>query len=94
MPSKSTKSDAPVAKTAKTKVGANPAGSGNRKAAAGKSTKPPATNGKRDPVLSTEAIALRAYFIAEKRRSTGDPGDQLGDWIEAERQLIIEAKAK
>ena len=94
MPSKSTKSDAPVARTAKTKAGANPAGSGKPNAAAGKSTKLPGTKPKGYPVLSTGSVALRAYFIAEKRRSTGAPGDQLGDWIEAERQLIIEAKAK
>ena len=32
-------------------------------------------------------IALRAYFIAEKRRKLGLPGDSTSDWVEAERQL-------
>lgn len=36
-------------------------------------------------------IALRAYFIAEARMSTGQPGDSLSDWIEAERQLLAES---
>ncbi len=36
-------------------------------------------------------IALRAYFIAEARMSTGQSGDSLSDWIEAERQLLAEA---
>ncbi len=38
----------------------------------------------------TEDIALRAYFIGEKRQELGLPGDSLGDWIEAERQLLGE----
>ena len=35
-------------------------------------------------------IAVRAYLIAEKRQQLGLPGDSLGDWIEAERQLLCE----
>lgn len=37
--------------------------------------------------FSSDDIALRAYFIAEKRRARGLPGDEHQDWIEAERQL-------
>ena len=40
--------------------------------------------------LSQEEIALRAYFIAERRQQSGEPGDSFGDWIEAERQLLAE----
>ncbi len=40
--------------------------------------------------VGAEDIALRAYFIAEKRQQLGLPGDSLGDWIEAERQLLGE----
>ena len=40
--------------------------------------------------IRLEDIALRAYFIAEKRQQLGLPGDSLGDWIEAERQLLGE----
>lgn len=39
-------------------------------------------------------IALRAYFISEKRQKLGIPGDSTSDWVEAERQLKVEAKAK
>lgn len=37
-----------------------------------------------------EDIAFRAYLIAEKRQQLGLPGDSLGDWVEAERQLLSE----
>ena len=41
--------------------------------------------------IPQEVIAQRAYFIGETRIRTGQPGDSLGDWIEAERQLLVEA---
>jgi len=44
--------------------------------------------------ISPADIALRAYFIAEKRYKLGLPGDSTSDWVEAERQLKAEAKAK
>jgi hypothetical protein len=44
--------------------------------------------------LSTHDIALRAYYLAEHRRSLNLPGDELGDWVEAERQLRKEAGKK
>jgi hypothetical protein len=40
--------------------------------------------------ISNEAIAERAYYIAERRRSMGWPGDSESDWIEAEAQLRAE----
>jgi hypothetical protein len=43
------------------------------------------------PAYSQEDIALRAYFIAERRQAAGLPGDSHQDWIEAERQLASEA---
>lgn len=45
------------------------------------------------PGFTREDIALRAYFISEKRRTAGLPGDEPGDWIEAERQLLSESSA-
>ena len=45
-------------------------------------------------VITSDGIALRAYFIAEKRRSEGLPGDEHHDWIEAERQLAAESKSR
>jgi hypothetical protein len=40
--------------------------------------------------FTREEVALRAYFIAEKRHQTGAPGDETSDWVEAERQLRAE----
>jgi hypothetical protein len=39
------------------------------------------------PAYTTEDIALRAYFIAEKRQQLGLYGSPESDWLEAERQL-------
>jgi hypothetical protein len=46
------------------------------------------------PDLSAEQVALRAYFIGERRRSLGIHGDETSDWIAAETQLRAELKAK
>jgi hypothetical protein len=46
------------------------------------------------PHLSAEQVALRAYFIGERRRSLGIHGDETSDWIAAETQLLAELKAK
>ena len=51
-----------------------------------KATKPKA------PAYTRDDIALRAYFIAEKRQAHGLPGDEHQDWVEAERQLATESK--
>lgn len=44
-------------------------------------------------VISVEEISLRAYFISERRRHHGWPGDEHSDWVEAERQ-VREEKTK
>jgi hypothetical protein len=44
--------------------------------------------------LSTDDIALRAYFISEHRHKHGLHGDAHSDWVEAERQLKKELKKK
>ncbi len=44
--------------------------------------------------ITNEDIALRAYYIAERRRSMGWGGDEHSDWVEAESQLKAEAKRK
>ena len=46
------------------------------------------------PAPSYDDISLRAYFISENRMQLGLPGDSAQDWIEAERQLVEEAKSK
>jgi len=40
-----------------------------------------------NPAYTDEDIALRAYFIAEKRQRMGIYGSPESDWLEAERQL-------
>ena len=49
---------------------------------------------KAGPEISADEIALRAYYIAEHRRSLSLPGDEVEDWVEAERQLRKEAGRK
>jgi hypothetical protein len=46
---------------------------------------------KRKPAFSQEEVALRAYYIAERRQAAGIHADPHQDWIEAERQLAYEA---
>lgn len=41
--------------------------------------------------ISHEAIAIRAYFISERRREKGLHGDCDSDWGEAEKQLRAES---
>ena len=88
-PNTTKKAAAPAGPTAKP---ATPKKAPARPAAAKpkpKRTTPPA------PVSpSTDAIATRAYYIAEQRRAHGQPGDEQQDWIEAERQLRAEASGK
>ena len=72
-----------------------------KRAAKPTAAKPPvavkkATNGTKPakaPGYTNDDVALRAYFIAEKRRNLGLPGDEHQDWLEAERQLLAETKA-
>jgi hypothetical protein len=37
--------------------------------------------------VTNEDIALKAYYLAERRRNLGLPGDPQSDWLEAERLL-------
>ena len=57
-----------------------------------KSLKKPAAKSK--PAFTNDDVALRAYFIAEKRHKLGLPGDAHHDWIEAEKQLLAESRKK
>jgi len=47
-----------------------------------------------EPVIAHDDIALRAYFIAERRHKMGWPGDSATDWADAEAQLRAEALEK
>jgi hypothetical protein len=44
------------------------------------------------PAVSVDLVALRAYFISQKRLEDGIEGDPLADWLEAERQLSSESR--
>jgi hypothetical protein len=37
--------------------------------------------------ITNDDIALRAYYISERRQHLGLPGDAQSDWLEAEKQL-------
>jgi len=54
-------------------------------------TPPPASS---DLHIPHEDIQLRAYFISERRQTMGWPGNSSTDWIEAESQLVAEAKRR
>ncbi len=59
-----------------------------------KSPSAPLKKAVKTPAISNEDIALRAYFIAERRQKMGWHGDSTGDWVEAERQLKTEVARK
>ena len=84
MPTKTTKK-----KTAPAAVGKKTAKPAAKKPAASKAALP-----KKAASYSQDDVALRAYFIAEKRRKLGLPGDEHSDWVEAERQLADEFRPK
>jgi hypothetical protein len=44
--------------------------------------------------MISEQVALRAYFIGERRRTLGIPGDETSDWVAAEQELLEELKSK
>ncbi|HEX4637882.1 MAG TPA: hypothetical protein VH170_00180 [Chthoniobacterales bacterium] len=50
----------------------------------------PLTSGAFD--LTDEQIAMRAYFISERRRRLDLAGDANSDWLEAKRQLLAEVR--
>jgi hypothetical protein len=47
-----------------------------------------------DVTVTSEQIQRRAYFISERRKSSGVAGDEAGDWAQAERELRAEATGK
>ena len=48
----------------------------------------------KEPVIAHDDIALRAYFIAERRHKMGWPGDSATDWADAVKQLHVESLEK
>jgi hypothetical protein len=35
-----------------------------------------------------DEISLRAYYLSERRRNEGTPGDDVSDWLQAENELL------
>ena len=91
------KKDTNAKAAAPAKHAAKPAPAAAKKAAApkppAKAAAAPKPAAKKAATFTTDDVALRAYFIAEKRRHLGQPGSEHGDWLEAERQLLAESKA-
>ncbi len=79
----------PPAKPTATKA-AEPATPIKTRAAAKPDGQFPSSDGATVAAISTSDIAMRAYFISEKRRAEGRAGDESQDWIEAERQIASE----
>ncbi len=86
---KAKKTAAPAAKTAPK---AAPKSAAKVKSAPAPAAKTPAPEP--SPVITRDQIATRAYYIGERRQTMGWPGDPSSDWIEAEAQLLAEAKRK
>lgn len=86
---KAKKSAAPAARKAPKTTTKTP---GKAKASTAKAANPVANDPA--PVITQDQIATRAYYIGERRQRMGWPGDPSSDWIEAEAQLIAEAKRK
>jgi hypothetical protein len=65
-----------------------PAKKATKKTAVAAAEKAPANPQKNKVVQdSKEQVALRAYFIGERRRSLGIAGDETSDWVQAEQEL-------
>jgi len=63
-----------------------------RKTAGGTEKRPVRSIEAKEP--SYEQVQLRAYFIGERRKSLGIPGDETSDWVQAELELKTELTAK
>ena len=64
----------------------------SKKAAASAVAENPAKQKNKVIQASKEQVALRAYFIGERRRSLGIAGDETSDWVQAEQELSQEPK--
>ena len=58
----------------------------------GTAKRPVRTSKAKEP--SYEQVQLRAYFIGERRKSLGIPGDEPSDWVQAELELKAELASK
>jgi hypothetical protein len=75
----------PISGVTKPATKAKPASKPKAAARAGGRTTAPKKNG-----FTQDDVALRAYFIAQRRHAEGRPGNPESDWLEAERELRTE----
>lgn len=80
-----------TAKPTTKKVAAKKPAAPRAKATAPAAVLRPALSAKKPTVtvspVTSDAIALKAYYLGERRRHLGIPGDPQADWLEAERLL-------
>jgi hypothetical protein len=50
------------------------------------------SNGSNGASFTQDDIALRAYFLSERRKANGWPADSNQDWVDAEQELTREAR--
>jgi hypothetical protein len=60
----------------------------------GPGTVRPPSRSKKAEEPNYEQLQLRAYFIAEQRKSLGIPGDATSDWVQAELEIKAELAPK
>lgn len=84
------KTDAPSKRAAKPAATIKLATAARRAEPRKPATKRAAAKAPKAPAYTHADISLRAYFVSEKRRAAGLPGDAHSDWLEAERQLQAE----
>ena len=66
-----------------------------KKTATPRTKKPEKSSPGKPCVMPTdEEIRIRAYFIAERRHRLALPGAASADWVEARRQLLVEAGSR
>lgn len=92
-PAPSKRAVKPVA-TKKNTVAAVPAADKKPAKPAKPAARKPTANAAAATRSSQDDVALRAYFIAEKRHALGLPGDSHSDWLEAERLVLAERRAR
>jgi hypothetical protein len=81
-----TPSAAPAAETKKPRKSSKTKSASNAKSVS--RAKPAANTPKLTAHVPTfEQVQLRAYFISERRRKLGLPGDESHDWLTAEQEL-------
>jgi hypothetical protein len=91
-PAMPAKPPAPASETKKPRKSSKAKSESKGKSASKAKPEPSAKSESNTPKLAAhlptfEQVQLRAYFISERRRKLGLPGDESHDWLTAEREL-------